>query len=264
MSNTTAKYKLTISPNEAMAGTKKLLTRKGRRLEITIPPGVKTDTLVKLSGALQITDGYYGDILIQIKVKKRHRLGTLAVTAIAGLSIIIICSIVIQHFVTNSGSEDINEGTGESIRYIYHSGGIECGGDGEPIELINNLNATNPTYAELIAFIKADTTDTNFYIEEGPGAYVCADFAEDVHNNAEAAGIRAAWVGLDFYGDDEGHALNAFETTDRGLVYIDCTEWEIIAYIEEGKEYDGGIIIGKQEWLEFESPSIVKDIYIFW
>jgi len=263
MSNATVSYELTIKPREAKIGTKRILSRKGKRLEITIPVGVKTGTLVKLSGALQITDGYNGDILIQIKVKSRRR-GVLAVTAMAGLLIIIICSVVIGYFVPNSGSENINEGTGESTRHIYHSGGIECGGDGKPIELVNNPDATNPTYADLIAFIMYDTTDTNSYIEEGPGAYVCADFAEDVHNNAEAAGIRAAWVAVEFEGDEEGHALNAFETTDKGLVYIDCTKWEIIAYIEEGKEYDGGIIIGKQEWLEFESPSIVKDIYIFW
>jgi len=143
--------------------------------------------------------------------------------------------------------------------YIYDNGTIQIGGDGEPIELIDNPDAVNPSYAELLAFIIEDATDTNEYII---GQYVCADFAEDVHNNAEAAGIRAAWVGIDFEEDEEGHALNAFETTDEGLVYIDCTgsnrEKELdtvqesdegsisfmkpiprdtIAYVEIGKEY---------------------------
>jgi hypothetical protein len=157
--------------------------------------------------------------------------------------------------------------------YIYENGAILVGGDGEPIELINNLNATDPTYAELIAFIEEDTTDEHHYFTF---SYVCSDFAEDVHNNAEAAGIRAAWVGIDLEGDDEGHALNAFETTDRGLVYIDCTgqdllsglqnlrvvetgegfnllnnsptSWDAIAYIEVDKEY-GLIPIAKAESL---------------
>jgi hypothetical protein len=102
----------------------------------------------------------------------------------------------------------------------------------------------------LLAFIKADTTDARKYVASGPGAFVCADFAEAVHNNAESAGIRAGWVGLAFQGTKEGHALNAFETTDKGLIYIDCTtsgspgnlakglnNWDTIAYIETDKTY---------------------------
>jgi len=107
---------------------------------------------------------------------------------------------------------------------IYIDGKIVVGGDGEPIELINNPNATDPTYAELLAFLETDQTDKFVYIIGPPkNAYVCADFARDVHNNAEAAGIRAAWVAIDIEGKAEGHAINAFETTDIGLVYIDCT-----------------------------------------
>jgi len=107
--------------------------------------------------------------------------------------------------------------------YIYEDGAVHVGGDGEPIELINNPDAVDPTYDELIEFITLDTTNRNDYIKGGPEGYVCADFAEAVHNNAEAAGIRAAWVSLDIVGSDDGHALNAFETTDRGQVFIDCT-----------------------------------------
>jgi len=161
----------------------------------------------------------------------------------------------------------------ENPRYIYENGAIEIGGNGKPIELINNPNATNPTYAELIAFIKADFTDTNDYLAGGVGGYVCADFAEDVHNNAEAAGIRAAWVSIDFGRDDEGHACNAFEATDRGLVYIDCTgeghltyaeaierfgraalskptPWDTVAYIKIGNQY-GRIVIAKAKTLSY-------------
>jgi hypothetical protein len=53
-------------------------------------------------------------------------------------------------------------------------------------------------------------------------SFVCADFAEMLHNNAEKAGWRAAFVGITLSGG-ETHALDAFETTDLGLVYIDCT-----------------------------------------
>lgn len=134
--------------------------------------------------------------------------------------------------------------------HIYIDDKAVVGGNEQPIELINNPNATNPTYAELLAFLERDETDKFPYILGPPtNAYVCADFARDVHNNAEAAGIRAAWVGIDIEGQTEGHALNAFETTDRGLVYIDCTgkglwdespnrgNWDRRAYVELNQPY---------------------------
>jgi hypothetical protein len=85
--------------------------------------------------------------------------------------------------------------------------------------LDNNPDAVNPTYHELENFLRADRTDSYRYIYY---YYMCGNFAETVHNNAEAAGIRAAVVFIQYnYGD--GHAIDAFVTTDRGLVYIDCT-----------------------------------------
>ncbi len=90
----------------------------------------------------------------------------------------------------------------------------------EPVSLINNEAAENPTWHELEGFLIADITDKNSYL---PGIRVCSEFAAELHNNAEKAGIRAAWVALDFEDDTEGHALNAFETTDHGLVFVDCT-----------------------------------------
>ena len=145
-------------------------------------------------------------------------------------------------------------------------GEVECGGDGKAIILNNNPKATNPTFNELIAFIKKDKTDSKAYVEDGPDAYVCSDFAEEVHNNAEAAGIRSGWVGIIFEGTEEGHAINVFETTDRGLVYIDCTnggnnetrDWDTIAYIQKGGKY--GIIhidraesLGYNYYVEYEN-----------
>lgn len=136
--------------------------------------------------------------------------------------------------------------------HIVIDGKVVVGGDGQPIELINNLHATNPTFAELVAFLEKDPTDQYPYIAGPPkNAFVCSDFAETVHNNAEAAGIRAAWVGIDIEGRTEGHAITAFETTDLGLVFIDSTGkglWEDTpqlrqfsgdrrAHVEVGKPY---------------------------
>jgi len=87
------------------------------------------------------------------------------------------------------------------------------------VQLINNENATDPTWQQLKSFLIADKTDEKDYVL---GTFMCGAFAEELHNNAEAAGIRAAWVTMDFKGESEGHALNAFYTADGGLVYIDC------------------------------------------
>ena len=68
--------------------------------------------------------------------------------------------------------------------------------------------------------------------------YDCSQFSKDVHNNAEAEGIRAAEVLVWFKNEDIGHALNAFLTTDYGLVYVSCTEApDTIARVKTGKEY---------------------------
>ena len=121
---------------------------------------------------------------------------------------------------------------------------------GDFIVLINNKNAIDPTYTQLISFLESDTTDEYPYITTNKtlGFYsgtaeshvdlarvqkiingtaqpgdpdICADFAERLHNDAEMDGIRCAYVSLEL--SIGGHAIDAFQTTDRGLIYIDDT-----------------------------------------
>lgn len=151
--------------------------------------------------------------------------------------------------------------------------------------LINNQNAKNPTYSELVNFLLSNKTDEfpyqlslvpiRFYYGQAEDNInlahiqdiidgkaqpspprVCADFAERLHNEAEIAGIRCGYVVI----DNLSHALNVFETTDRGLVFIDDTgkssdfrtftialptsvtfgepkSWDKVAYLEVGKPY---------------------------
>jgi hypothetical protein len=103
--------------------------------------------------------------------------------------------------------------TGREPPYRLYTGGPS-------VKLVNNPASVDVTWDSLIAFIKNDPTDQNAYL---PDKYMCGSFALDLHNHAEAAGIRAAWVAIDFYGQDVGHAATAFMTTDRGLVIIDDT-----------------------------------------
>jgi myosin heavy subunit len=105
----------------------------------------------------------------------------------------------------------------------------------DDVVLIDNPEAENPTWKELISFLAKDQTEKHEYIIS---VYDCSQFSRDVHNNAEAAGIRAAEVQVWFKNEDTGHALNAFITTDYGLVYVDCTEApDKIARVKLAKEF---------------------------
>jgi hypothetical protein len=86
--------------------------------------------------------------------------------------------------------------------------------------LYNYASAHDPTWVELEAFLLSDKTDEILYVD---GKFVCGDFAETLHNNAEASGIRAAFVIIWWENESVGHAINAFNTSDRGMVYIDDT-----------------------------------------
>jgi hypothetical protein len=147
----------------------------------------------------------------------------------------------------------------QNPNYIYEDGAVLVRGNESPVELKNNSAAVDPSFSALAAFIRQDSTDMIPYVAKGSPSgltpFVCADFAETLHNSAEAAGLRAAYVGIDFAGESTGHAINAFQTTDQGLVFIDCTgpslysqleggstadSWDKVAYVLIGQEY--GII----------------------
>jgi cell division protein FtsB len=128
--------------------------------------------------------------------------------------------------------------------------------NGTPITLWNNLNGThNPTWKELKNFLDSDNTES---IRYDYNSFICGDFAERLHNNAERAGIRAAVV-IVYFTSGPPHAIDAFYTTDKGLVYIDDTGASLkfvltgyfygdpvydlakgedkVAYVSVGKEY---------------------------
>jgi ribosomal protein L37AE/L43A len=184
---------------------------------------------------------------------------------------------------------------------------------GEFIILINNKNAKNPTYAELLNFLKSDKTDefpyqytvsvSGFYygaaedkidlnrikdIIDGTvqpsNPKICADFAERLHNNAEKAGIRCGHVSLDMTGytdpnnlgikSNAGHACNVFETTDRGLVYIDCTgniggygptNNDTIVDVTAGKQYNPQFLFPSGGWsIPSGDMGAVTSIFLVW
>ncbi|MDH4300142.1 MAG: hypothetical protein OEV54_05820 [Dehalococcoidia bacterium] len=308
----TADCEVTVNSNEAKSGTKRTLIRRDKRLEVTIPAGVTNGTSVKLAGALQVTDGVYGDILMHIRVIEDRRrvletpgfwglilcipgvfafgsdlpnivffLGAIVLgviqlrrhfskLALVGLTIGVVSLVYYGVMVTQPGFPS------ESPSYIYNVDGFrELGGNRKPIELTNNPAAQDPSWNQLTAFIQSDTTDSKPYIDTFYWSYVCADYAKEVHNNAEAVGIRAAWVGIDFVGSGPGHALNAFHTTDKGLAFVDSTGFDAIAYVKTGEELgyiDLDLAISpeysfyEEYWQIWPYPpmGIVRDVQIHW
>lgn len=130
--------------------------------------------------------------------------------------------------ITGLPSPIINIGT-------YLSGYKMVDGESRDIVLIGNPNATNTTYAELITFLLNDNTHEQVYSYP---SFVCSNFAEMLYFHAEKAGINAGYVNLELssyissytsgcgYSAGGFHACNVFNTTDRGLIFIDDTGTE--------------------------------------
>jgi pyruvate/2-oxoglutarate dehydrogenase complex dihydrolipoamide dehydrogenase (E3) component len=136
--------------------------------------------------------------------------------------------------------------------------------------IVNYETASDPTWAELSDFIREDKTDRRAYV---PGVYMCGDFARDVHDNAEQAGIRAAYVTVRLPGDY--HALNAFKTTDRGLVFIDCTGLQLsqagptnrdkTVDVKLGRNYRPSSLFPESGWnVLWENMGTILDVQIYW
>jgi hypothetical protein len=85
--------------------------------------------------------------------------------------------------------------------------------------------------------------------------FLCGDFAEEFHNNAEIKGYKCGWVFVDLENDPEDHACNVFNTTDRGLVFVDCTAGDSFVKIEEGENYQPKY---------YESMGVVSYYHTYW
>ena len=82
----------------------------------------------------------------------------------------------------------------------------------------------DPSYQEMKDFLKQDETSEQEYLKN---EYICVDFAANVKANAAKEGIRCAYVVIEYLGIT-GHAIVAFDTTDRGLVYIEPQfDWDV-------------------------------------
>jgi hypothetical protein len=143
------------------------------------------------------------------------------------LSLVIIFTPGLFQSMTNAG-------------FLYCPDGcsVVVGGNHLPIQLVNNAYADNPTFEELMSFLKEDKTDSFEYKLNGPQSFICSDFAKKLHDNAEANGIRSGCASIVFEDSHLNYAINVFETTDMGLVFIDSTgkllkTWNGVDYTNE-------------------------------
>lgn len=74
------------------------------------------------------------------------------------------------------------------------------------------------TWKELADFLVSDHTNWKPYDAQN---YNCMDYAIDLVNNARAENIKSWIVGVDFISGETGHAFVAFETSDRGVIFVE-------------------------------------------
>jgi hypothetical protein len=183
---------------------------------------------------------------------------------------------------------------------VIEKGALQVDSYGNLIVLINNKNAHNPTYSQLLDFLSSDNTDLYPFQATAtippprsgnPENYVdlqywkeiidgtaqlnppriCADYAQRLHNNAEMAGIRCALVSVALNGPTYNHMLNAFETTDRGLIYIDDSgtdgshNADKVVDVEIGKSYVPQSLFPTSGYSStWGNAGTVNDIFITW
>jgi len=121
------------------------------------------------------------------------------------------------------------------------SEGYQLGYDEGYIQGVEDLTESgyylrDPTYDEAIAFTNSDKTDENEYTSD----YVCYDFTADFDSNAFQTGYRCGFVYIEF--SDSAHAIACFNTTDRGLIYIEPQNDEIVT-LTIGQTYLDYIIV---------------------
>ena len=117
----------------------------------------------------------------------------------------------------------------------------------------HGYNIMDPTYSEMRYFLSRDKTDKNEYIE---GKYICRHFATDVCKNAEDENIRCAYVVIDFV--EVIHAIVAFNTVDRGLIFIEPQTDEEMK-IEIGEPY-----WPRDRYLPPDYDDTVEEVIVIW
>jgi hypothetical protein len=115
----------------------------------------------------------------------------------------------------------------------------------------------DPSWQELKDFLAADTTDANTYI---PGVYVCENFSMDVKARAMQQKIHCAYVHVFLRGEVD-HAIVAFYTSDRDLVFIEPQTDEEVD-LQVGKHYWSQCVIPAPGSGSYNNPTVYDDTIV--
>ena len=138
-----------------------------------------------------------------------------------------------------------------------------------PIVLRNNLSAVNLWHKDLISFLKEydhknkwNYINRNFPWDSYGGP--CVTHASCLHDYSESAGVRAAIVVVYSVSNFDGHALNAFETIDNGLIFIDSGRYgSFLANVKQNEEYKL-LDLNRYSSKARANVGVIKSIEITW
>ncbi len=82
----------------------------------------------------------------------------------------------------------------------------------------------NPTYQEALGFVSSDKTELRPYDR----SWACVAFAREFQSNARKAGFYCGFVVV-YFPDGNSHALDAFNTTDSGLMFVEPQSDEVVS-----------------------------------
>jgi hypothetical protein len=138
--------------------------------------------------------------------------------------ILIVIGVTGGYFVGEDGGKKLGYVDGyDKGKYDSYEKGYSLGYDNGKEFVVTHLDQyvkvpKNVTYKEVVEFLKEDKTSNIKYTND----FDCMAFARIVRENANNKNIRCAIVVFDLTGTKEiSHAVNAFETSDRGVVYFD-------------------------------------------
>ena len=153
------------------------------------------------------------------------------------LKLVLITSLLLLLCFTYTGSSDIIGQLAISSKVTEEPALSESSQNEISSENITADNQTitlrNPTFQEMRDFILKDTTSRKTFVLY---TYECRHFATEVDNNAEAAGWRCGFALLCYARGQ--HAVVAFNTVDRGLIFIE-PQTDAAIDVKVGGTYQG-------------------------
>jgi len=117
-----------------------------------------------------------------------------------------------------------------SAEYLRNCDGeYLCNPNHVKMEIHDYKYAKDPTFEEVIKILKETTIDENDYSH----TYYCTEFAAELHDISERKYHRKCIiVTADSRDGSFNHCFNAYNTKDRGIVYVDVSSGDRIVTLD--------------------------------